>query len=510
MPENPDNGLPARDKESRPAIAGDFYGRMARSSIWVVGGRWISRSIGVFSTIILARLLSPEDFGLAAIATILVGFAEIITQRGPRLAVVQKDSPDTDFINSAWTIMVLSGIIFGVISVALAPYFARYFNDPRAELVIYVMSLRIFMLGFDNIGLMLYIKEFNFKNDFLVNIYEKIFPFFITLGLAIYLRNYWALIIGTVIGHLGVIFTSYLMHVHRPQLCFKKIREVWSYSGWVLIESLGSFFTLRIDRFFIPGLGANSAMGHYHVGADLARLPTFELFLPLNRAFLPAYARLQHSPRELINTFINILSVAAIICLPVSAGFAIVADEAVRFIYGEKWAPMIDVVSWISVNAGVLAMLSTFYPVLQASASSRLSALITFAHAVLLFAGLFLMQAAFKDIADIAMIRTLISFAIIPFAVFCLRRVIPVTIMDMIKAVWRPLLATGAMSYVLIYFVTGFTELHIGLSLLLRIVAGAAVFTAVLGLGWLLSGRPAGAERALSRLVMQRLGLTKN
>ncbi len=509
MPDIPGDGGPEKDAPARPAVARDLYGGMAKSSAWVVGGRWASRSIGLFSTVILARLLSPEDFGLLAIAALVVSFAELITQRGQRLAVVQKTDPDPDFINSAWTVTLLSGIFFGLIVLALAPYIARYFGDARAEFVIYAMSLRIFMMGFENIGMMLYIKDFNFKNDFLVNIFEKIFPFFITLILAFYFRNYWALVIGLLAGHFGVIVTTYFMHSYRPRICFRKISEVWAFSGWVLIESVGSFFTLRIDRFFIPGVGGASSMGHYHVGADLARLPTFELFMPLNRAFFPAYARLQHSPREMINTFVNILSVSAIICIPVSVGFAIVADEAVRFIYGEKWAPMVQVVSWISVNAGVLAMLSTFYPVLQASGRGRLSAVITIAHALLLFVSLFVLQNAFNTITGIAAIRTLVSFAVIPFAIVCLRQVIRVSLADIMGALWRPLLATGVMSYVLMYHIPPHPGLSLWLLLLMRIIAGSVVFGVVLGLSWLLAGRPAGAERALSRFIIARLGLTK-
>lgn len=493
------------ENEARPAVAKDLHSGLARSSAWIIAGRWGSRAIGLLSTVILARLLTPEDFGLVAIATLIVGFAELIAVRGQRLAIVQKKDPDPDFINSAWTITLLSGFVFGLIVVALGPAFAYYFGDPRVELVIYVMSIRIFMMGADNIGMMLFIKELDFKRDFYLNIYEKIFPFIITLSLAFYYRNYWALIAGLLIGHAGAVASTYIMHPYRPRICFKKTSEIWSFSGWVLVESLGSYFTLMLDRFFIPSVGSTSAMGHYHVGADLARMPTFEAFVPLNRAFFPAYAQLRDAPREMINSFINILSVAAIICIPVSVGFSLVADEAVRFIYGEKWIEMIPVVRWISVNAGVLAMLSTFYPVLQVSGRGRLAASITFLHALLLLAGLSLFHAMFNSVAGIAMIRTLISFAVIPFAIFALRQVIRVSLGQMLGAVWRPLLAAGAMGYVLIYLLPDIAGMAAGLELLLRTMAGAAIFGLTLVVSWLLAGRPAGAEQALSRYIIGRL-----
>lgn len=497
------------ENETRPAVARDLYGSVARSSAWIVAGRWASRSLGLISTIILARLLSPEDFGLVAIATLMIGFAELLAQRGQRLAVVQKTDPDTDFINSAWTITLLSGFVFGAVVMAAAQFIARYFGDPRAEMVIYVMSLHIFMMGLDNIGMMLFIKDFNFRQDFIINICEKVFPFAITLALAIYFRNYWSLVIGALAGRIGIVIITYLMHPYRPRFCFRKTSEVWSFSGWVLIESIGSYFTLMLDRFFIPRVGSTTAMGFYHVGADLARMPAFELFMPLNRAFFPAYARLKHSPSEMIKNFVNVLSVAAIICIPAGVGFALVADDAVRFIYGDKWIPMIPVVSWISVNAGVLAILSTFYPVLQASGHTRLAAMITFVHALFLLTGFSFLHNVFNTIDGIAMIRTLISFAIIPFAIFCLRRVIRVAFSQMFGAVWRPLLAAGAMGAMLLYGLPGFQDLGSGLSLMLRVTAGGVTFGLVLGLSWLLAGRPAGAERALSRMITDRFAVKK-
>lgn len=498
------------EEETRPTLAKDMYGSLAKSSFWIIAGRWGARGIGLISTVILARLLTPADFGLVAIASIIVGFAELIVLSGSRLSVVQKTDPDADFINSAWTLTLLTGFIFGVAVFLLAPLIANYFGDPRAELVIRIMSLRIFMMGFENIGMMLYVKKLDFKQDFYLRIFEKSFPFFFTLALALYFRNYWALVAGLLVGHLATILTTYVMHPYRPRICFKKTAEVWSFSGWVLIESLGTYFTMQLDRIFLLGMGSAAAMGHYHVGADLARLPTFEAFMPLNRAFLPAYARLRDAPTEMIKNFVNVLSVAAIICFPVSIGFAIIADEAVRFIYGEKWIEMIPVVSWISLNAGVLAVLSTFYPVLQASNKPRLAASITLFHAFVLFAGLGLLHNRFSNIEGIAMIRTLVSFAVIPFAIFVLRSTIRVSPAQMFGAVWRPALAVGVMAGVLLYALPDFHTLAVGLKLLIRILAGGAVFVLVLGLSWRLAGKPPGAEQALSRLIIDRLPGQKN
>lgn len=110
----------------------------------------------------------------------------------------------------------------------------------------------------------------------------------ITIALAIYLRNYWALAVGSIAGFALLIIASYILHEYRPRICFTKIREVWGFSGWIILEKLAVFFSLRIDYLFIPRIADTAEIGHYHVGAELARMPTIELFQFLTvQFFLP-------------------------------------------------------------------------------------------------------------------------------------------------------------------------------------------------------------------------------
>lgn len=498
----------AQDESGEPSStsAKDLHGRVMRGSAWIIAGRWAVRLIGIISTVILARLLVPEDFGLVAIALLVVGLAENIGKQGQRLAIIVKKDPDRDFINSAWTASILVGFALGLVVLASGSALASYFDEPRAQLVVYVMSIRVFLMGFENIGITFFVKNFDFATDFRLNIYEKVIPVSITITLAVIFRDYWAIVFGSVAGHISVIFITYIIHPYRPRICFKKIREVWAFSGWVLVETLGSFINMRADRFFIPGIGDTRDMGTYHVGAELARMPTFELFMPLRRVLFPAYAQLAHAPREMSNTFINVLSVAALICLPVSLGFAMVADEAVRIIYGQKWTAAAPIVAWLSVNAGATAIMSTVFPVIQAMNKPRIAASVTISQAVLLVGTLFLLTGQFTETAHIAAARTATSFAVIPLAIFCVRRVLFVPLSGMFLAVWRPLVASAAMCAMLYYILPADLDLPLGLTLAVRIGGGGATFAAVLCATWALSGYPPGAERALARLVGRKLG----
>ncbi len=479
-----------------------------QGGLWIFFARWSVRGIGIVSTIILARLLAPEDFGLVAICLLLISLAETIGREAQNLAVIRKQNLDREFMDSAWTASILVSFVLGVGVFVSAPLVASYFNEPKALLLVQVMSLRVFMMGFENIGMALYQKDFNFSMSYNYILLEKLIPVVITISLALYLRNYWALVIGTVAGYAGMIFASYLLHEYRPRISFKKISEVWAFSGWVILEKLAAFGTMRVDYFFIPRFGNTTDIGHYHVGTELARMPTVELFSVLDRALFPAYARLLDQPAALARAFINILSAAVTVCLPVSIGFALVAGDAVSLIYGGQWIPMIPVVVLVSLASGVVALISTATLALQAIGRSKLSAGIICLQLVLLAGTLFGFRGQFDSTADIAWVRLLTTMAVLPVALICVQVVISVSFVETVKAFWRPVLAVSAMTYVLLYFLPPDMELPAAVRLGLRCVAGGSVYAGVLLLLWLAVRKPPGLEHYLVTAVQNRLRAT--
>jgi lipopolysaccharide exporter len=475
-----------------------------KGGAWVFLGRLLMRGIGVISTIILARMLAPEDFGLVAICTVLVGLAEVIGRYGQEIAVIRRQNLDRDFLDSAWTASNITGLVLGVCVFASAPFIAGYFNEPRAVLPIQILSLRVFCIGLQNIGLVLYRRELDFSRDFTNTILEKFIPVTVTIFTAYFIRNYWALVIGNVVGFFGAIAASYVLHPYRPKICFKHIREVWSFSLWVLLEKFAFFSTMRIDHLFVPAVGNTAQLGHYHVGSDLGRMPVGELFMPLNRVLFPAYAHLMHQPGGLSNAYVHALSAATAICLPVSFGFALIAGDFTRVIYGAKWMEMVPVVELSALASGAVALIGVVTPVLLALGRSRVSAALICLQALLLLCGLLTFQGVFSGISDIAAVRLAAVLTVLPIALICVHIEISLSFTKIITAAWRPALAVLSMSLALLYVLPEDMNMPAALRLGVRTLAGAAVYCGVLFLAWLASGKPDGAERILLDVVRRR------
>lgn len=478
---------------------------ITQGGLWIIFSRWSVRGIGIFSTIILARLLTPEDFGLVAICMLVIGLAEMLGREAQNLAVIRKQNLDREFMDSAWTVSIVVNLVLGAGVYASAPLVASFFNEPRALLLVQIMSVRVLMIGFENIGMALYQKDFNFIKSFNFNIFEKLVPAVLTIALAVYFRNYWALVIGAVIGHVGAIALSYYLHEYRPRICFKKMSEVWAFSGWVVFEKLANFGTVRVDYLFVPAFGGTKEIGHYHVGTDLARLPTLELFTVLDRALFPAYARLIGQPAAMADAFIKVLGAAAVICLPVSIGFALVAGDAVQIVYGAQWISMIPIVALVSVASGILALNSTITLAIQAIGKSRLSFALICLHLVLMVSALFSFSSHFESTTDIAGVRLLSVLLIFPVTLICGQVVLSLRFLDILKAFWRPMLAVGAMTAMLVYVLPPDMDMAMSLRLGTRCITGVLTYSGALLLLWMAAGKPSGIEREVITAIQNRI-----
>src|SRR5215469_8360793 len=190
--------------------------QMFTGSVWLIGLRWAVRLTGVISTLVLARLLSPSDFGVVAIAMVIVGMFEVLSWNGQELAIIRHDTPTPDHYNTAWTISALIGVVIAVGIVLVAPLTKNYFHDDRSIAVMRWLAIRPLLSGLENVGTVDFQRDLRFDRVFGYNFYAKVIAFFVTITAAALLRNYWALVIGSLTGQSARTILSYVLHPYRP------------------------------------------------------------------------------------------------------------------------------------------------------------------------------------------------------------------------------------------------------------------------------------------------------
>jgi lipopolysaccharide exporter len=471
---------------------------MAKGAIWMVMMRWSLKAIGLINTVIIARLLTPDDFGIVAMAFIVIGFLEVTLEANADLILIRKPTPSKDDYNSVWTMKILIGLGVTAVTIAVAPLFSSYFNDERVTLVIQIISLRAAIVGFENIGVVDFRRNLDFSKEFRYWVIRRISLFVMSITLVFILRNYFALAITLPLSGVITVAISFYMSSYRPSFCCKKFKEIWSFSAWILCTNYMNYLSNRTDEIIIGGVSSTSTMGHYHIASDLAMLPTREVILPMTRALVPTFSKISHDGSELAKAFCGTFNFITILSTSVALGLFVVAEDAVIVLLGEQWVASVPFFKWLALYGGLEGLVLTtdsFFIVIN---KQKLLAFLNIARVVILIPTL-ITAGYFADIETIAITRTGIMLLFVFVIYFTILRISSISLSSLIAAIWRPLIASGIMAVVVSEFHDHDLTSHY-LSLARDVITGALVFPLALCALWLVSGRPDGAEKTTLKI----------
>lgn len=470
---------------------------LLHGAMLMVGMRWADRLIGLMSTLILARLLVPEDLGIIAMSSLVVGLADMLLDLGVEAALIRNRDATQKHYDSAWTLRLLQMCISAGLVVLSAPLAAAYFEEPRVQSVLQVTALSLVLGGLQNIGVVNFQKEMRFRQDFRFIFIPRVTGFVVTMILAAVLRNYWALVIGALSGRLLGVVLSYTMHPMRPRLHWGKVREIFGFSQWMLVRGIGNYLDTSLHRFFVGGRSGSAVMGGYSLANDVAALPSSELLMPLNRVLFPALVEAKHSATELARKFLLAQGVQVVLALPASVGLALVAHDAVPLLLGEKWVFAVPFVQLLALVHAARALTSSSNFLLLTLDRPRQAAGLAWFQ-VLAFTLLATTIWSTGGAIQMATARILAAILGIGLAGVLVHRALPVVgYLALLGTALRPAIATMVMIAAVISLDRLLTPLGHLLSMLLMAVCGGIVYSLTLLALWRLVGRPQGAERYL-------------
>ncbi len=476
--------------------------QMARGGAWMVLMRWTMRGIGLLSTLILARLLTPGDFGVIAMAMIVVGLLEILAQTGVDLALIREPEPSREDFDSAWTLQILISLTIGILLFLIAPFAADAFSEPKIRPVIQALALRSAMSGFSNVGTIEFRRKLDFRMEFRYNIAKRLSNFMIIVIAAIVLRSYWALVIGMIMAQVVEVGFSYAFHPYRPRPCLRKVKQLFSFSAWLVFYRTARFLSRRVDQFVVGGFAGTTFMGNYYIAYDLATSPTNELVVPMGRGLYPVYARLREEPGKLVEAYLKALGTVALLLVPLGFGLAAVAPDAVPVVLGAKWRAAIPLVEILAVFGVFFGLSNTIEAVLTVIGRVRLLAALSFSQIGTLALALYLV-AKYVGVDAIAAVRCAVAILTLPFVFLVLRRVLPVGIGATVRVLWPPFAAGLAM--VACVLAVQALDMPGPVRLVLEIAAGGLSYMAAVLAIWHLRACPDGAEKAVVAWCRARL-----
>lgn len=466
--------------------------------------RWCIRFVGLGSTVVLARLLTPEDFGIAAMGMMVIGFLTRFSQFGTSQHLIRSKEIDKAHRDTAWSIDVLQGLFVAVMLVALAVPATKYFREPRVEDVMYILAVSAFLGGLTNIGHALARRNLKFALDFRFNVYRKMLVFFTTLGCALILRDYWALVIGSLVGTVVGVALSYIMFPERPAWSLARAPEYLRFSAAVLPMRIGRAILGQLPLLVVGGLGNATAMGAYHVSSNLASTFTQEIVIPMGRGLYPNYVRLAREPRRLSEIYRTVLGLVTVVCMPLGVGLSAVANDVVAVILGGQWAFAVPIMEYLAL-AGVLGAISHTLTaqILISTGRERDAAILSWVR-VGITAPILVIGAGYNGILGVAQGALIAPLVHLPIMYVSTSRAVDLPLTTFLGLLWRPLIAAAAMYLT----VRGLHPEQLDLAVLRLshdVLVGATVFTTTLIALWLLAGRPEGGEATVLRQLSSRL-----
>ena len=396
--------------------------------------------------VILARLLSPIDFGILGLATLSINFFTVFSETGIESALIQKDKINRKQLDTAWTIGLVRGLVLCFLLIMSADWLASYFQNSTLASVLKVMAVVCVLGGFVNIGLVYFQRELEFQKKVKLDIMSDFVGAVAAIILAFWLKNVWALVLGSIAWGITKTFGSYFMHPYRPRLFWdlsiaKNLLNFGKHIFWVAIVT---FIVTCGDDAIVGKLLGLSALGYYMMAYNIANIPVSSLAGIIGRILFPAFSKLQHEPVRLSEALKKVTELVFIVLLPVTVLIMLLARDFTLIFLGDKWLPIVPALQILSLLGLFRGLVNVFSPVQLALNRPDIQSRNKTLELVILLLLIYPLTNKW-GIVGASWTVTLVYFASAIVNILSTAHLIPSFYLLLAKALWFPLIACGVL-----------------------------------------------------------------
>ncbi|MEI7613073.1 MAG: lipopolysaccharide biosynthesis protein [Betaproteobacteria bacterium] len=330
--------------------------------------------LGLVSGIVLARLLSPEDFGLLALALVFIGIAEMISSVGMEPAIVQRRDLSGTHIRVAMTMSLIGGALLTLLFWALAHPISVFFKEPRIAEIIPVLAFGIGLTAATATSRGLLIRRMDFRTLFKIDLTASLVG---TTGISITMAmlgyGVWSLVAGTVVSLVIQGVALAIVEPLRFPLCFSRqeVKELIGYGGEMSLNEIINYFARNVDYVVIGRYLEAVPLGLYSRAYNLAGMPVNKIAISLSGALFPSYSEVQNDREKLARGYLRTISATALVTFPILIGFIVCAELVVVGLLGERWRAATTIFQILAFSGGFKAIYHLAGAVAQATNNVR-------------------------------------------------------------------------------------------------------------------------------------------
>jgi lipopolysaccharide exporter len=371
--------------------------RLRTGAAWVLLTLGLGMAFVIARTLIVARLLLPEDLGTVAMALLVLGLVETMTGTGTDTALITQGGDVEPDLDPAFTLQAVRGAAVAAFLCVLAPLAGWWFGNAEAVPVIYAVSVIALLRGLVNPASFLLDRRLEFQRVFWWRLPEMTVNLGLAVGLAILWRDLMALVVAAVAAQAVATAASYGMAPRRPRFRpdWPRIRRLLQFGKWVGGARMLMHLSITSDALVIGSVLGTHALGLYQFASRIAELPVATFTRAVGIVALPGFSERQGRPVELRSAYRAALSVALGINSAVALAILLFGDFMVVILVGERWRPAVPVLGILSIAMVFRAVLIVSSQYFNAARQPQLTVRVNVVRLTVLLAGLVPMAIAF-------------------------------------------------------------------------------------------------------------------
>jgi len=460
-----------------------------------VSGKLCARLFDLALLLILSRLLTPDDFGLIALAMAPIFIGEAVLELPLVQALLRFDRPTKSMYDTAFTLSILRGLALATLFISLSIPLANFYNEPRLTLLVCVLSLAPILRGTTSPKLVIFMKEMDFRRDFLLDVFGKAVAFIVATTLALSTKSYWAIAAATITAPIAMNVLSYILAPYRPGFTLKDWQHFADMIGWNSLSQIIDATNWQMDRLLLGRFVPVEALGRYTIANDLITLPHRSVVTPLSRPLMANFT-LQKTPEDLSTAYSLSLSAIFLLMAPILLVLSLLAEPIVLILLGDKWLAAAPIAQWLAA-IGILSLpVTPLAPLALSQDRTRFLTLRAFLELTIKLPSM-IYGVVFYGIWGAIGARAITAALTLVATLLIVRRLIGLSLKRQLRPLLSGGIAVGIMGIALWFTrpdigAAPYDKVSISLQLIASCLLGGAAYVSTLYLIWIGSGRPDG------------------
>ncbi len=334
---------------------------------WAGSFRIVTRAVSFLRTAILARLLLPVDFGFFSIASLVLAISELITETGINIILVQKKEEIDKYIDTAWVISIMRGVLIGLVILLTAPFVSSFFSMPQAyTLLIWIAAVPV-VRGFINPSVVKLLKDLHFQKEFYYKTSIFLVESAVSILFAIILKSPIALVYGLLAGAVFEVTISFVLLSPRPRFNIKKryMYVIFSHGKWLTANGVINYLYQNLDNIVIGKMLGAATLGIYDVAYKISLLPLTEVADVVGRTAFPVMVKINDDVNRLRRAYYKSLLLISIVSFMITLLILVFPSQIIQILLGDQWISAVGILQLLAVfgllRAILLSLTHPFY-----------------------------------------------------------------------------------------------------------------------------------------------------